>query len=410
MTQSARRGWCPSLGAPMATGDGLLARLAPRHGLLSPAQLSGVARAAREHGNGQIEITMRGNLQIRGLTERSAPLTADAVAALGIEAEPSPEIRISPLASLDAGRRSALGGMAGEIRARLAGEGLTEGLAPKFAIAIDEADPSGLTGLTADIRLTRLTASGEDDYWSLAIAGDAHSARLLGEGDRKTVLAAVITLVRIVAGLDAHARARDLPAGLADASMLGLCPTRIGATERPRTRRLEFPGDSIALSLALAFGQIEANDLIAFSSSLPRDALVCMAPGHAILVGYLEPSDASAVLVVAEKAGMIAGSEDVRLRIFACAGAPACGLGHLATRPFARLVAAEAQEVLASISALYVAGCSKQCGKPTTAHVALIGDAEDVRIEERDGCFAETHRRRLYSLSKQFAVARSVSR
>ena len=55
----ARKGWCPSLSAPMATGDGLLARLSPRLGLLSPAQLAGIAGAARRHGSGQIEITIR---------------------------------------------------------------------------------------------------------------------------------------------------------------------------------------------------------------------------------------------------------------------------------------------------------------------------------------------------------------
>ena len=34
-----RRGACPSLSAPMVTGDGLLVRLIPRDGALQPEQL-----------------------------------------------------------------------------------------------------------------------------------------------------------------------------------------------------------------------------------------------------------------------------------------------------------------------------------------------------------------------------------
>ena len=38
-----RRGECPTLAAPMQTGDGLLARLNPVDGGLTPAQLIGLA-------------------------------------------------------------------------------------------------------------------------------------------------------------------------------------------------------------------------------------------------------------------------------------------------------------------------------------------------------------------------------
>ena len=61
----ARRGWCPSLMRPMPSGDGLLARVHPRLGILSAAQLRALAEAARRYGNGHLDVTARGNLQIR---------------------------------------------------------------------------------------------------------------------------------------------------------------------------------------------------------------------------------------------------------------------------------------------------------------------------------------------------------
>ena len=67
----------------MLTGDGWLVRLTPASGL-TPAQLAGLARAAARLGNGLIEVTARGSLQMRGLTPASAAALAAAVAALGI--------------------------------------------------------------------------------------------------------------------------------------------------------------------------------------------------------------------------------------------------------------------------------------------------------------------------------------
>ncbi|AWN52059.1 nitrite reductase [Methylobacterium sp. 17Sr1-1] len=66
-----RRGWCPGLARPMPTGDGLLVRLHPVAGRLGADQVRAAARAAREGGNGLLDATARGNLQIRGVTAES---------------------------------------------------------------------------------------------------------------------------------------------------------------------------------------------------------------------------------------------------------------------------------------------------------------------------------------------------
>src|SRR5262249_47117795 len=88
MSAPQRRGACPGLSAPMETGDGLLVRFAPEDAI-APDEFIALCAAARAHGNGTIEITARGSLQVRGLTPRSAPLFARAVAALS----PRPEER-----------------------------------------------------------------------------------------------------------------------------------------------------------------------------------------------------------------------------------------------------------------------------------------------------------------------------
>src|SRR5688572_2459700 len=97
MTGAYARGACPGLSAPMQTGDGLLVRLLP----VAPIALGAFSRlcaAARAHGNGTMEISARGSLQVRGLTSASAPLFADAVSMLGIEISEGLPVITDPLA------------------------------------------------------------------------------------------------------------------------------------------------------------------------------------------------------------------------------------------------------------------------------------------------------------------------
>ena len=100
MDRSMRRGACPGLSAPMATGDGLLARLTPAGSTIALDAFAGLCAAARTHGNGIVEITSRGSIQVRGLSAASAPLFAADVASLGIEASDGIPVVTDPLAGL----------------------------------------------------------------------------------------------------------------------------------------------------------------------------------------------------------------------------------------------------------------------------------------------------------------------
>ncbi len=86
------RGWCPTVHAPMPSGDGLLVRVKPFGGRLPAAALAAFAAAVETHGNGVVELTGRGNLQVRGL--RDAPGFARAMVAAGLaDADPAREAR-----------------------------------------------------------------------------------------------------------------------------------------------------------------------------------------------------------------------------------------------------------------------------------------------------------------------------
>src|SRR5262249_8380048 len=78
------KGWCPGALRPMESGDGLIARVRPWCGAFSLGQMRGLAAIAEYLGNGHIDLTRRGNLQIRGLSEDGLPELHNALDCLGL--------------------------------------------------------------------------------------------------------------------------------------------------------------------------------------------------------------------------------------------------------------------------------------------------------------------------------------
>jgi len=99
MNAPFRRGACPALSAPMPTGDGLLVRLSPA-GTIALDALAGLCTEAHSHGNGIVEVTARGSIQVRGLTAASAPAFARAIGMLGIDGNGHVPVIADPLAGL----------------------------------------------------------------------------------------------------------------------------------------------------------------------------------------------------------------------------------------------------------------------------------------------------------------------
>ena len=159
-----RRGACPTLDAPMQTGDGLLTRLRIRGGRLAPAQLARIAALAAEHGNGIVEITDRGNLQVRGLTPASAAPFARAIEAV-VTIERGLVIETPPLAGDDPTEIDDPRPLAGSIRG--AAMLLSARLGPKVTVIVDGNGKLNLSPLKADIRLTAI-GSGQ---WACSVGG-----------------------------------------------------------------------------------------------------------------------------------------------------------------------------------------------------------------------------------------------
>ena len=159
-----------------------------------------------------------------------------------------------------------------------------------------------------------------------------------------------------------------------------------GRTERGVVERLPEPARSpigtfdltnnaIALGIALPYGSMPADKLIALAqSAFALGATeIRLAPRRALL--FLgQPAAANQPLQdTATTLGFVTAPTDPRTRIAACPGTPACASGRIATRDIAEIVATENRDVLDSSLTLHISGCAKGCAHPGPSALTIVG-------------------------------------
>ncbi|KRB22749.1 MULTISPECIES: precorrin-3B synthase [Mesorhizobium] len=434
MNAFSRRGACPALSTPMQTGDGLLVRLNPVAGApsfegLTPKLLIELADSAQRHGNGIMEVTARGSLQIRGLTAESAALLAAEVDALGIAVRTGVPVETGPLAGIDPQEIAEPRPLAERIRVAVEDAGLTQRLGPKMSVIVDGGGQLTMDAVTADVRLKAMRADN-DIVWSVSVAGDGRNAKVLATVDADAARDIAVATLRMVAEKGREAHARDLSerqlvslAGwhsVAPPSVLpDISPTRgeiahscsaspisnaetaqhtsafarttppagqpisplvgemSGRTEGGASRKpiglFPLAGDTFALGIALPYGSMPAEKLIALTQSALTlgTTEIRLAPGRALL--FLgQPQSANHRLQQAAAAlDFVTCHTDPRTRIAACPGTPACASGRIATRDIAETIAAENADILDFT--LHISGCAKGCAHPGPATLTIVG-------------------------------------
>jgi precorrin-3B synthase len=378
MTGVHVRGACPSLPAPMETGDGLLVRLVVNTPIPLDAFI-GLCAAARTHGNGTIEVSARGSLQVRGLTPLSAPHFADAIAALDIDISEGVPVLADPLPD-DPSAMIDTETLAGRLREAIAKAGLT--LAPKASVVVDGGGRIVLDALAADVRL-RAVATGEGPRFELALAGDAASAVPATTVSAGEAVDEVLARLKAIAALGPEARAADLPQTRACRLSHRAAPRQFSRADPIGLHPLG--GGAIALGLGLAFGHAEAGDLMELARNATANGAEWArpAPGRALLFGPLVEVAASAARQAAERLGFVTEASDPRRRIAACPGAPSCAHGLIAARALAAEIARHVSLPGDGI-ALHISGCAKGCAHPKTAPLTIVGTEQGCGIV-RDG-------------------------
>lgn len=355
MTEAAAidvKGWCPGALRPMASGDGLIVRVRPWCGAFTLEQADGLAVIAERLGNGQIDLTRRANLQLRGLRPHGLAELHAALERLGLldcnpEGEAARNVMVGPLSGVDPSENMDVRPIARELSEALASDPRFAALPTKFGWLVDGGGLSSIAGERADVALCA-TKDG------MAIRLDAE---WLGVAEPRQALTKVLAAARAFAACGGRGRLRDRFAG----DPAPLAPAPKGGQRLIGTL-------SGAVGLAAAFGRVEAAQLRALVDQAAKAGAseFRLSPWRAL---YIPTLNGEALAQAARGLGWIVDGNDPVLRVDACPGAPACTSSTVDTRRAARLLALSVFP-----GSVHVSGCAKGCARSKAADLVLVGE------------------------------------
>jgi precorrin-3B synthase len=366
----------------MPTGDGLLVRLHPPLGRLTAGQLQAIATAARTCGNGLLDISSRGNLQIRGVFSHSHPPLVEQLAAAGLAGPATRRTIVSPLAGFDPIDHVDAAALAEQVEAALR---TVEGLLGKLAIVVDGGGRFPLVELDAEIYAVAVSSG------TIAVGLAARDGpRWCGTTSPAALPSALVVILTDFADALATGRSpsamRDIPADLHNRLVAAawLAPPTV-PTPRPTAPRagpLRISGSAAGVVLALPFGRCDADQIMHIAGWAERfgNGEVRLSPWRGIVLPSVPENDLGTLIALATGTGMITDQDDPRLAVCACPGRPECANASVMTRRDAARLAAAARPLLQAGVQIHVSGCAKGCAHPGPAALTLIGDNGAYRV------------------------------
>ena len=378
------RGACPSLNAPMQTGDGLLVRLRPLTPGLTVAQLRALAEATEKHGNGLIEITARGNFQLRGMTPQSMPGLAADIDRAGIVPESGVAIEVPPLSDVDPSEIADARGLAQRLRNAIDSLHPKPALAAKLAIIVDGGGRVILDEISADIRLKAINTADGRQLWWLAIAGTQATATPLANLTDEQAIPGVITLVKALTAIGPRARGRDLDIASLQAQLPAaprFSPVK-SATPASPVGLIPLGKQHSAFGLRPAFGRIHARDLIRFLEVAEVAGVheIRTGPEHSLLMLGPPRDRIEDILAAAVDCGFQTRADDPANYAIPCSGAGACASAHYSTRQAAADLINLGPDLLDGSLQVHLSGCAKGCAHPSPAMLTIVGAATGYAI------------------------------
>lgn len=368
---------CPGLLRPHQAEDGLLVRLRFPGGQTTSNVLLQLSRLAQQYGEGSLQLTSRGNLQLRGLAEGRLPALVEQVAALGLLPSPTHErvrnVLASPLSGLDETGPDVRPLVQALDAAVCATPELAE-LPGRFLFALDDGR-GDVSGLRFDLGWL----AGPDGHGTVLVGG-----RQLGlpSGTDDAVNVLVALARKFVRWRREVPRA---PWHLAELSDLTVLDARIAPVDPDGLRTMTGGGQGAEAnaggrSPAPPFGAIGAAASVGVPLSLLSrrqvDVVHAVTAGGPVVLtpwrGLVLPGAAGRLDELAVT-GLVGDDGSAWSSLTACIGAPGCAKSALSTQAMATQLAA----LLPTPPGLpvHVSGCPRRCGAPSTAHVDLVAPA-----------------------------------
>ncbi|MFE9476971.1 cobalamin biosynthesis protein CobG [Streptomyces spororaveus] len=388
---------CPGALRLHAADDGFLARVRLPGGLLTVRQAEALALAADRFGDGHLELTSRGNVQLRGLADGCGAGLAELLDGAGLLPAPSHErvrnIVATPMSGLDGldgpdgprdpARPDALA-WAMEFDRLLCASPWAAALSGRFLFAFDDGR-GDVASLGPDV-----TVLGRPEGRALVRLGRAADAvELAGRDTPRAALSAARYFLDAVAAAGTQAwRVSELPAehALDTAEFVrrlgaaGIAATPAGAPRLPyaappRPGRSAGHDGRATLCVLPPLGRLGSAQWRVLVRVADEDGSgwLRVTPWRSVVLPSVGGNGAGRI----EDAGLVLAPDSPWQSVTACTGRPGCAKSRADVRADARAVADLARGPLP----VHWSGCERRCGHPRgTAWVDLVATGSGYRL------------------------------
>jgi precorrin-3B synthase len=358
---------CPGALQLHLAADGALARVRLPGGVISAGQLAALAHAATRFASPDTELTSRGNIQLRAITDTAA--VAEIVAAAGLLPSQTHErvrnIVASPLSGRVGGTTD-IRDLVTELDEAVQSEPVLAELPGRFMFGVDDGR-ADISGLAADVG-----AHFRDEATAaLLLAGRDTGVRLM----RPDAVPALVAVAKRFAATRGKAwRVAELTdvAPLLEQFTPRAAP---GATWpaaiRPPVGWLPQDDGRVALGAAVPLGVLQAG-VAEYLAAI--GAPLVITPWRSVLICDLDDGVADAALRVLAPMGLVFDENSPWLSVSACTGSPGCE--HSAADVRADAAAALDDPVGGH---RHFVGCERACGSPPIGAV-LVATGDGYRL------------------------------
>jgi len=369
---------CPGALQTHAAADGALARVRVPGGALTVDQLLALTAAARDLGDGALELTSRGNVQLRGVRSGAEGELGDRLAAAGLLPSATHETARNVLASVLSGRADGLV----DVRPWVAGfdagmcaDAELAGLPGRFLAAFDDGR-GDVAGRRADVGLlavdrstVALLLAGTDTGLRCAVADAVPLALDATRGFLRERAAQGGTAWGVAELVDGPARI---------AAALGIAPgPLVQVPPSPAVGPAGIVGQEdgrTALVAVVPLGRLSAAQAELLARTAAAD--LQLTPWRSVVVPDLPDASAVDELSVA---GLVLEPGSPWLRVTACAGRPGCAKSLAdVRRDVVRAVTSGA--LPADGARQHWVGCERRCGRPSGDVVDVVATGSGYRI------------------------------
>ncbi|MDG3017219.1 precorrin-3B synthase [Speluncibacter jeojiensis] len=391
---------CPGALSVHQAADGALARLRAPGGLLTPEQVQLLGTAAAELGDGAVELTSRGNVQLRAVTDPDE-LARRLVAGGLLPSLTHERVRnylVSPLTGRVGGVVD-VRGWVGELDRRLCADERLAGLPGRFLTSFDDGR-GDVSPLAADVGIHVVDAARV----AVLVAGRDHGIRVGHDRAVDAVLAAAHLFLDLRSN---QWRIAELAGGGAElaTALAAQLAVRLGDPGTDQIAgRIELRTDgrppigwfdhdcavapgaatpgAVTLGAAVPLGRVSAR-LCEFLAATERPIVVT--PWRTLLICDLDDWSAEQVVRVLAPMGLVFDENSPWTRVSACAGRPGCAKALADVRVDAS--AAVSTRLLPDGAPLgdgelvHFAGCERRCGRPRGEVTDVVATGSAYRVD-----------------------------